>query len=181
MQGGELASGAHLRAPWEPTSSVSEALEAWRKSCGSWHIPLCPTPPGPSCIRCVPGVGLSEDGSLVGWGGVLVDAAVGLDRTAVSASPLVPPGLDGTLPSAPDPGSPPSVLLHLAFDATQVLLGSAGGQHGARLGALPEGTTVWRKLNREQVAKCQVALCSHPECPEVEATTALGAQGEGFG
>ena len=127
------------------------------------------------------GVGLSEDGRLGGWGGVLVDAAVGLGRTAVSASPLVPPGLDGTRPSAPDPGSLPSVSLRLAFDATQVLLGSAGGQHGARLRALPVGATVWRKLNREQVAKCQVALCSCPECPEVEVTTALGAQEGGFG
>ncbi|CAI9173868.1 unnamed protein product [Rangifer tarandus platyrhynchus] len=84
-------------------------------------------------------MGLSEDGSLGGWGWVLVDAAVGLDRTAVSASPLVPPGLDGTRPSAPEPGSPPSLSLCLAFDATQVVLGSAGGQHGARLGALPCG------------------------------------------
>ena len=76
-------------------------------------------------------MGLGGDGRLGGSGGVLMGAAEQLSRMAASALPIVLPGLDSTAPSAPDPGSPPSVSLHLAFAAIRVLLGPAGGQHGA--------------------------------------------------
>lgn len=102
----------------------------------------------------------------------------GAGQDAVSASPLVLPGLDGTRPSAPDPGSPPSIPLRLAFDTTQVLWDLLEASTGPGSGPCPAGTTVWRKQNREQVAKCQVALCSCTECPEVEGDHYSGCTGE---
>ena len=151
-RGGELASGAHPQAPWGPASSVSEAHEARRKSCGSWNILPCPTPPGPTCIAHVSGVGLSRDGRLGGSGRVLVDAAAGLDRMAVSALPLSCPSWTAQPPQPQTLEAP--LLSHCVWPSMphECFWDPLEASVGPDLGSCLMGTTVYRKLNREQVA-----------------------------
>lgn len=98
------------------------------------------------------GVGLSGDGRLGGSGRVLVDAAAGLDRMAVSALPLFCPSWTAQPPQPQTLEAPllsccvwPSMPHECFWDPLEASV-------GPDLGSCPVGTTVYRKLNREQVA-----------------------------
>ena len=98
------------------------------------------------------GVGLSGDGRLGGSGRVLVDAAAGLDRMAVSALPLSCPSWTAQPPQPQTLEAPLlsrcvwPLLPHKCFwDLLETSMGPDSG-------SCPMGTTVYRKLSRTQGA-----------------------------